>query len=218
MPETLTPIQRRIVGVLIEKALTTPEQYPLSANTMAAGASQKSNRDPLMEIDENAALDTVAQLRKRELVELAHLSTGRVNRWKHRTREAWSVERPQLAIIAELLLRGPQTLGELRTRASRMYPFESMEVVQATLASLMNRLDPLVTAHPPASGGRAGRFRHTFYEPGELSALDAAARSGAALGPSTPASAATLAELRQAIEALQARVETLEQRLDRLGS
>jgi hypothetical protein len=217
MPETLTPTQRRIIGVLIEKALTTPEQYPLSANTMAAGASQKSNRDPLMEIDENAALDTVSQLRKRELVELAHLSTGRVNRWKHRAREAWSVERPQLAIIAELLLRGPQTLGELRTRASRMCPFESMEVVQATLESLMNRPDPLVTVHPPAAGGRAGRFRHTFYEPRELSALDTIARGGAALGPSTPESGATFAELRQAIEALQARVETLEHRLDRLG-
>jgi uncharacterized protein YceH (UPF0502 family) len=152
MPEPLTPIQRRLVGVLIEKALTTPEQYPLSANSMAAGASQKSNRDPFMDVNENAVLDALPQLRKRELVEMANLSTGRVNRWKHRVKDVWGVERPQIAILAELLLRGPQTIGELRTRASRMYPFESMEVVQATLDSLMKRDDPLVapsSSRPP---------------------------------------------------------------------
>ncbi|HEY3242168.1 MAG TPA: DUF480 domain-containing protein [Phycisphaerae bacterium] len=216
MPEPLTALQCRIMGVLIEKSLTTPEQYPLSANALAAGSSQKSNRDPLMEVDENAALDTVGRLRKLELVELANLSTGRVNRWKHRARDAWNVERPQLAILAELLLRGPQTLGELRTRAARMYPFESMEVVQATLEPLMHLPDPLVATHPPAPGGRAGRFRHTFYDQRELAALDAALRAIPAAAPATPEGSASFAELQQALAALQARVETIERRIEQM--
>lgn len=150
--------EARALGVLIEKAQTTPAQYPLSLNAIATGASQKNNRDPVEDYDEDRAYDAVDGLRKKGYAREVDLSGSRVNKYRHVAREALDIGTPALVVLAELLLRGPQTSGELRTRAGRMHPLESVEVVEAVLSAMATRQPPLVRRIPPAPGGRAPRW------------------------------------------------------------
>lgn len=154
----LTPEESRVLGVLIEKATTTPEQYPLSLNAVVNGANQKNNRDPVMSMDESAAFEALENLRGKGLVIRSDMAGSRVNKYKHAAGEALRTRPGETAILAELLLRGPQTLGELRGRASRMHPFESLEVVKQMLAALREREEPLVRELPPSPGSRAERY------------------------------------------------------------
>ncbi|HWE93574.1 MAG TPA: YceH family protein [Tepidisphaeraceae bacterium] len=154
----LTPDESRVLGVLIEKATTTPEQYPLSLNAVVNGANQKNNRDPVMSMDESAAFEALESLRGKGLVIRSDMAGSRVNKYKHAAAEALRMRPGETAILAELLLRGPQTLGELRGRASRMHPFESLEVVKQMLAALSEREEPLVRELPPMPGSRAERY------------------------------------------------------------
>ncbi|MBN2445158.1 MAG: YceH family protein, partial [Phycisphaerae bacterium] len=166
MLEPLTELQRRVLGVLIEKALAQPTYYPLTLNALVTGCNQKSNRDPVMELDEATAWDTLEELRKRELASRVLPGAGsRTDRFRHDAgrKLGWSV--PQLAIMAELLLRGPQTVGELRTRCARMRKFESVEAVSAELDALAGGDAPVVAMMPRAAGQAAARFRHLLYEP-----------------------------------------------------
>ncbi len=155
---TLTPDECRVFGVLIEKAQTTQAQYPLSLNALATGCSQKSNRNPVVEYSEERALDAIDGLRAKKLASEVLLSGSRVSKFKHLGREGLQVETAHLALLAELMLRGPQSLGELRQNASRMHPFESLEAVRAALTQLSNRPEPLVEELPPPPGSRATRF------------------------------------------------------------
>src|ERR1700733_9998805 len=117
----LTPDEARVLGVLIEKATTTPEQYPLSQN----GANQKNNRDPVISMDDNRAFDALEGLRAKGLLVRVNQAGSRVDKFRHSASDVLHARPAELAILAELMLRGPQTLGELRTRASRMQAFES---------------------------------------------------------------------------------------------
>ena len=152
----LTPDESRVLGVLIEKAFTTPDQYPLTLNAVVNGSNQKNNRDPVTTLDDTRAFDALEGLRGKGLVVRADMAGSRVNKFKHQTGDTLHVRPAEVALLAELLLRGPQTLGELRGRASRMQPFESIEAVKNMLGALMSREEPLVKELPPAPGSRAG--------------------------------------------------------------
>ena len=154
----LTPQEARVFGVLIEKGFTTPNQYPLSINAIQSGANQLSNRDPVMQLSEDQAFDAAESLREKQLAVRVDQIGSRVHKYKHIGVETLRCRQAELAILAELLLRGPQTLGELRGRASRMQPFESLERVTEMLRALMEREDPLVRELPPEPGSRAQKW------------------------------------------------------------
>ena len=138
MPE-LSPDACRVLGTLVEKAQTVPAQYPLTLNSIVVGVNQKNNREPVVEIDEERALAALDELRGRGLVHEVVLTGSRVPKFRHLSRELLQVNTSELVILAELLLRGPQTVGELRGRASRMHPLESLEVVGNLLDAMRSR-------------------------------------------------------------------------------
>lgn len=163
----LSPDECRVLGTLIEKALTTPGQYPLSLNSLVTGVNQKSNREPVVEIDEMRALRAIDGLRAKGLVRDVTFTGSRVEKYRHTVGEALELRPPESALLAELLLRGPQTVGELRGRASRMQPFESLEAVEGALATLAERTEPmsaLVREIPPLPGSRAPRWMQLLCE------------------------------------------------------
>lgn len=155
----LTAAESRVLGVLAEKAFTTPEQYPLSLNAVVAGANQKNNRDPVLAMTDDEAFDALETLRAKGLVVRVEAGGGsRVHRFRHNANDALHVRAGELAVLAELLLRGPQTQGELRGRASRMSPMASLDVVREMLRALRERAEPLVRELPPSPGSRAERY------------------------------------------------------------
>ncbi len=135
----LTKGQRRVLGVLIEKGLTTPDQYPLTLKASTTGANQKSNRDPVTNYTEGAVWDLFDELRELGLIAVVHPESGRTERFRHYMRRRFPFNEPQLAIMAELFLRGKQQLGELRSRASRMVPIESLTELRNELSSLLEQ-------------------------------------------------------------------------------
>jgi hypothetical protein len=154
----LTADEARVLGVLIEKAQTTPESYPLTVNAIVNGANQKNNRHPLTSIDEGDAMSAVIGLRNKGLIVQQDGPGQRVPKFRHQFKEKTGLNTPEMVILAELFLRGPQTLGELRGHASRMHPLESLEMVRSTLEQLMNKPEPLVKRLAPAPGSRAERY------------------------------------------------------------
>ena len=154
----LTSNKARVLGVLIEKSTTTPEQYPLSLNALTNGVNQKSNRDPVLSLTEEEVFDAVESLRDKQFAVRVDQVGSRVHKYKHVAGETLRCSAAQLAVLAELLLRGPQTQGELRGRASRMYPIATLDDVQATLRGLMEQQEPLVEQLPPSPGSRAERY------------------------------------------------------------
>ena len=149
----LEPIEARVLGVLIEKDLTTPEQYPLSLNALSNGCNQKSNRHPMISVSEAEVQQAILRLRVAQLVEFVKLVGQRVEKYRHTAAAALHLEPAQVAVMAELLLRGPQTAGELRQRAERMHALESLAALDAVLGPLMER--GLVVRLPPEPGSRA---------------------------------------------------------------
>src|SRR6202165_175632 len=139
----LNDAETRVLGALMEKESTTPEYYPLSMNALIAACNQKSNRDPVMTLDEGAVRQALRNLEARELAGPADTNDSRVKKFEHRLGEAFNFTRPEAAILCELLLRGPQTPGELRSRAERMHKFEDLGIVQSTLQRLTKREPPL---------------------------------------------------------------------------
>jgi hypothetical protein len=163
----LTPIQARIMGVLLEKEVTTPDQYPLSLNGLTLGCNQKSNRDPVMNLSESEVQNGLDELRDKKLI-FEHTGTGsRVVKYKHRFCNTQfsdlKFSRQQLAIICVMLLRGPQTPGELRTRTNRLAEFENVDEVEATLNKLQQLNDQqLVVKLDREPGKRDTRYAHLF--------------------------------------------------------
>lgn len=156
-------VERRLLGVLVEKAKTTPDAYPLSLNALVTGSNQKSNRDPLLNLSELDVEESLQALQQRGLTTC--IQGGRVDRWKHNLYEAWMLSKVDLAILAELLLRGPQTEGELRGRASRMEPIPDLESLRLALRPLTERR--LVVFLGP-EGRRGTQITHGFHDPKEL--------------------------------------------------
>src|SRR5271154_570532 len=160
MPYSLTEIEARILGALIEKEITTPEYYPLSLNALVNACNQKSNRAPEMHLDDDAVLQALRTLEQKGLAGKGDNMDGRVKKYEHRLADAFNFTRPETAVLCELLLRGPQTPGELRSRAERMHPFEDLSVVQSTLKHLMEREPPLVKLLPRQPGNKEARYAH----------------------------------------------------------
>jgi uncharacterized protein YceH (UPF0502 family) len=156
---TLTDVEARVLGALIEKEVTTPEYYPLSLNALMNACNQKSNRDPLMHLDEDAVRRALRGLADQMWARSA-ASDGRVAKFEHRLAEEFNFDRKETAILCELLVRGPQTPGELRSRAERMHPFEDLSEVQTTLQRLMRREPPLVKLLARQRGMKEARYAH----------------------------------------------------------
>jgi len=164
----LTDIEARVLGALIEKELTTPEYYPLSLNALVNACNQKSNRDPMMTLSEDAAEEALRSLDKQGLAGRADAMHNRATKYEHRLQEAFNFDRRETAVLCELLLRGPQTPGELRGRASRMHAFEDLAQVQSTLQRLMEREPAVVKVLPRQPGTKEARYAHLLS--GDVSA------------------------------------------------
>src|SRR5579872_2721910 len=141
--QVLTEIEARVLGSLIEKDITTPDYYPLSLNALVNACNQKNNRDPVMTLDETAVRDALSTLQEKRLAGPASGADSRVTKYEHRLQEVFNFDRREIAVLCVLLLRGPQTPGELRTRTERMYHFEALEDIVSTLDRLAHREPPL---------------------------------------------------------------------------
>jgi uncharacterized protein YceH (UPF0502 family) len=156
----LSETEVRLLGSLIEKDITTPEYYPLSLNALVNACNQKSNRDPVMNLDEQSVRSALGTLQEKRLAGPASGADSRVSKFEHRLQEVFNFTRGETAILCVLLLRGPQTPGELRGRTERMFPFEQLSDVQATLQRLMERETPVVKALPRQPGTKEIRYMH----------------------------------------------------------
>ncbi|GAC1626918.1 MAG: YceH family protein [Candidatus Acidiferrum sp.] len=154
----LSEVEARVLGALIEKEITTPEYYPLSLNALINACNQKSNREPLMHVDETAAREALNELQEKGMAGLGTTSDSRVAKYEHRLQEVFNFSRQETAIFCELLLRGPQTPGELRGRAERMQHFDDLSVVHNALQRLMQREPPLVKVLPKQPGMKEARY------------------------------------------------------------
>jgi uncharacterized protein len=210
MPEILSDIETRILGALVEKQLTTPEYYPLTLNSLVAACNQKSNRDPVVSYDETTVTAALERLRDRNLVYVFYGSTSRVPKYKHMVPSVYELEPPEVAVMCVMMLRGPQTLGELRGRTDRLYEFSGLGEVQETLDGLIRRDDPLVVKLERQPGQKEARFAHLLNGEIDVSALPPP-RSAAASASADPSRLEQLEtevkELRTEIEGLRATFE-----------
>lgn len=210
----LTPAECRVLGVLVEKAHTTPAQYPLSLNAITTGCNQKSNREPVVDYDDERVLRAIDRLRARGLVIEVSLTGSRVLKYRHNAREVLGIGTEPLVVLTELMLRGPQTVGELRGRASRMHALESTDTVRTVLAGMSGGEHPMVRALPPEPGGRAGRFAQLLCP--DLHPIAARETPPAPVpAPSAPA-LAPAAAVTSADVAVAARVDRLEREVAQL--
>jgi uncharacterized protein YceH (UPF0502 family) len=214
----LTANEARVLGVLVEKALTTPDQYPLTVNAVVNGANQKNNRHPVTNIDDGDALSALIGLRTKGLVVQQDAPGQRAPRWRHKADEALKLNKPELVILAELMLRGPQTQGELRGRASRMHPLDSLDMVRNVIDQLRNKPDgPMVKEIPPAPGSRAERYVQLLC-PDLHSLEDGEAASAEAPDATESTSSARVATAGDRVAKLEAEVATLRAALARLAT
>ncbi len=158
--DLLSDIEVRVLGALIEKDITTPDYYPLSLNALVNACNQKNNRDPVMTLNENAVRAALDSLQAQRLAGPASGADSRVTKYEHRMQEVFNFDRREIAILCVLLLRGAQTPGELRGRTERMYRFEELEDVNATLDRLSQREAPLVAVLPRQPGTKESRYMH----------------------------------------------------------
>ncbi len=212
--------ERRVMGVLIEKSLTTPKYYPLTINAIVTGSNQKSNRDPMVEFVDEEVEEILARLQRRGLVSEHYGAGGRTARWRQEFTYELEFDGQQMAVVAELLLRGPQTLGELRTRASRMKKIEDLATLSGVVKSLEVLECPRMVRLSPEEQKRGVRYTHGFYPKSEFAeikaeelsvASTAATKTPRATSPSPNSD--VVEELRAEIRALSIRVEHLESQL-----
>jgi uncharacterized protein len=216
--EPLSPVERRILGVLVEKQKTskTADSYPLTLNALVTGCNQKSNRDPVLNLDEVEVEEAIEPLQRRGLV--TRITGGRVDRFRHELYAQWTSNGRELAVLTELLLRGPQTKGDLRVRAARMDPIDSLEALDEILKPLLGRRLVVYLNDPERRGAAVS---HGFHTPDELERLRAhhagapASASGLDLPPGRPSSSADsrLTAALTEIDSLKTRVAALESQL-----
>jgi len=174
MDIVLNDVEARVLGALIEKDITTPDYYPLSLNALVNACNQKNNRDPVMSLDENSVRDGLRGLQNFGLAGPAGGADSRVTKYEHRLQEVFNFSRGETAVLCVLLLRGPQTPGELRGRTERMHPFEDLEAVQASLQKLMQREPALAVMLPRQPGTKESRYVHLLSGEVEAATLSAA--------------------------------------------
>lgn len=220
----LEPIEARLLGVLVEKELTTPEQYPLSLNALTAGSNQKSNRDPVLDLSESEVYAATGKLIVKGWAGSVHPAGSRVERFRHNAAEMLQCGRAQVAIVAELLLRGPQQPGELRARVSRMVEIASQPALLDALAPLMAA--GLVVRLDPTPGSRAESYAQTIAPaahpvanrtPAPVAASVRAAMPNETIAVATAAAATDLGAVDKRISDLHAEVQMLRRQLSNLA-
>jgi uncharacterized protein len=217
----LDQIQLRVLGALIEKEITTPENYPLSLNALINACNQRSSRDPVLDLDEEQVRQALHSLE--DLALTTPVRDARVPKYEHRARTVFNLRRDETAVLCLLMLRGPQTPGELRSRADRLYTFDDLAAVQSTLERLAARTPgesasetgPLTTLLPRQPGSREARYAHLLGGPPDLSAHHPGPPERAEAGA---AQTDRLARLEAEVAALSAALEVLQARVDRLES
>lgn len=206
----LTAIECRVLGCLIEKSITTPENYPLSLNSLTNACNQKSNRFPVMALDESEILEALDELRNQQLCFRVDVSGSRVAKFRYNVPDKWEFTGKHLTIMCELLIRGPQTPGELRTRGDRMYSFLDLHEVENTLAFLQEQEEgPFIQKLPVQPGKKEARYAQLLG--GEIEIEESAvtqpnAVQAGAVGPSRNE---RMEELEEEVAALKSEVEEL---------
>lgn len=208
MDDLLTDVEVRVVGSLIEKEMTTPDYYPLSLNALTNACNQSSNRDPIVQYDEATVARAIETLRARSLVRAIQQSGSRVMKYRHLVGETMDLDTRQTAVLGVLMLRGPQTLAELRTRGSRLVPFESLEDVETTLNELIAReAAALVARLPRRAGQKEARYAHMLAGEVAFDTPDSA-------DTRAPAGAERIGALEEAMEELRKEVADLRSQLE----
>jgi hypothetical protein len=205
--QTLTVVEARVLGCLIEKQLTTPEAYPLTLNALVLACNQKTSREPVLNLTAGQVGQALRSLEGREMARL--VMGSRADRWEHRADKALELVAAQVVLLGLLLLRGPQTINELLTRSSRMHDFDDAEQVQHHLERLISR--ELACLIPRQSGQREDRYMHVLGDPADLQAALAARAS-------EPSRSTAGGQQDERLDALEARSAALEERLAQLES
>jgi uncharacterized protein YceH (UPF0502 family) len=204
----LNAVEARVLGALLEKDITTPDYYPLSLNALVNACNQKNNREPVMNLDESAVRDALNGLHDDGLAGPATGLDSRVTKYEHRLQETFNFTRGETAVLCVLLLRGPQTPGELRGRTERMHHFEDLDAVQFSLQKLMQREPPLAAVLPRQPGTKESRYVHLLsgeVEAGEMPATPLASPS------SSSADNERVSRLEEVLAALQGEISELKQ-------
>ncbi len=208
MQYELNTVEARVLGCLIEKQFTTPDTYPLTLNSLTLACSQRSNRDPIMEMEEQAVLRALDSLRDKKLIEMVNMAGSRVMKYKHQADRALELEPGALALLCELLVRGPQTAGELRGRVTRMCPFENIEAVELALGVLTTRSpEPLAILLPRQPGRKEPRYAHLLSGAVKLEEF----ASSASTGPAPEKARITIQAENERIEKLESELAALRQ-------
>ena len=206
----LSEIETRVLGSLIEKDITTPDYYPLSLNALVNACNQKNNRDPVMTLEEETVRHALNTLQEKRLAGPASGADSRVTKFEHRLQEVFNFDRREIAVVCVLLLRGPQTPGELRSRTERMYQFEALDDIISTLDRLAQREPPLARVLPRQPGMKESRYTHLFS--GEPTVSDVTGTESVASRASSPANAGTISVIDR-LASLEEEVAHLRQEL-----
>ena len=212
MELSLTENEVRVLGSLIEKDITTPEYYPLSLNALVNACNQKSNRDPVMQLVEDDVRDALTSLQERRMAGPAGGADSRVTKYEHRLQEVFNFTRPEIAVLCVLLLRGPQTPGELRGRTERMHHFEALDDVQSALQKLAQRDPPLVKVLPRQPGTKESRWVHLMA--GDV-AVPESHQPAAPTVDRTSGDGQRLTQLEEEVAALRREVGEIKDQLER---
>ena len=204
----LNPAEARVLGSLVEKDITTPDYYPLSLNALINACNQKNNREPVTNFDEETVRLALRNLSDKRLAGPAGGADGRVTKYEHRLQEVFNFTRPETAILCVLLLRGPQTPGELRGRTERMHRFEDLDEVLSGLQQLMRREPPLAKALGRRPGTKEIRYAHLLS--GDVEAWEPPAETASS---SASADAERLIQLEEQVAALRGEVAELKQQM-----
>jgi hypothetical protein len=222
-PLNLSPAQARVLGALVEKEVTTPDYYPLSLNALINACNQLSNREPVMRLDEEEVRLALRRLEEQGLAGRARGADGRVTKYEHWLGEAFNFTRAETALICVLLLRGPQTPGELRGRTDRLHRFDEIGEVLAGLQKLSEREPSLVAMLPRQPGTKESRYAHLLSGPVESAvaaefafAPRAAAQSTPRASSDDPAQEDRIAQLEATVADLQQKIEALNRKIDDL--
>jgi uncharacterized protein YceH (UPF0502 family) len=201
----LDPVEIRVLAVLAEKEALTPDNYPMSLNAIGTGANQLSSRDPVMALSDEEVQDTLQRLMDRKLVSCITQAGARVAKYEHRMRIKWSLEQDKVAILTVLMLRGPQTAGEVRTRTGRLHEFKSVAEVEAGLQFLIDKYPPLVAKLDRAPGTKEHRYGHLLGGEIELASQESGASERGGVAPS----GGRIGQLEQEVTTLRGEVEAL---------
>jgi uncharacterized protein len=212
----LDAVETRVLGSLMEKEATTPDYYPQSLNALVNACNQKNNREPVMTLDEAAVRRGLESLQEKRLAGPASSADSRVTKYEHRAQEAFNFTRGESAILCVLLLRGPQTPGELRGRTERIHRFEHLDEVLSAMQRLMQREPPLARVLPRQPGTKESRYMHLLSGGGEDAGepTDRGAQTPSPVAGSSPAESSRLARLEEEVAGLREEIAGLKQQME----